>query len=86
MKLTDKMRETLLEWGHPENEIEQIERATEVTTYERNGRTITEEDARRLLGTRVWLSGLSRSAFHWDAARIDRYGQTVSFDSRKLFC
>lgn len=86
MKLTDKMRETLREWGHPENEIEQIERATEVTTYERNGRTITEEDARRLLGTRVWLSGLSRSAFHWDAARIDRYGQTVSFDSRKLFC
>ena len=86
MKLTDKMRETLREWGHQENEIEQIERATEVTTYERNGRTISEDDARRLLGTRVWLSGLSRSAFHWDAARIDRYGQTVSFDSRKLFC
>lgn len=85
MKLTEMMRKTLREWGHPENEIDQIERATEVTTYERNGRDISEEDARRLLGTRVWLSGLSRSAFHWDAARIDRYGQTVSFDSRKLF-
>ena len=85
MKLTEMMRETLREWGYLENDIKQIERATEVTTYERNGRELSEEDARRLLGTRAWLSGLSRSAFHWDAARIDRYGQTVSFDSRKLF-
>lgn len=85
MKLTEMMIKTLREWGHPEKEIEQIERATAVTTYERNGRTISEEEARRLLGTRVWLSGISRSAFHRSAARVDRCGQTVYLDSSGLF-
>lgn len=71
--------------GNKDEDIRQIERAIDVTTYERNGRILSTEDARRILGTTVWLSGLSRSAFHYTAARIDRYGQTVYFDSRKLF-
>ena len=85
MKRTEKMKETLRKWGHPEDELQQIERAIEVTTYERNGRYIQMDCARRLLGTDAWLSGLSRSAFHWTSARIDHYGQTIYFDSSRLF-
>ena len=85
MKLTDEMKMHLLSIGYQEGDLAQIERAGGVTTYEREGREISADNARRLLGTRAWLSGLGRSTFHWDAARIDRYGKVISFDSRKLY-
>ena len=85
MRLTDEMKKHLLSIGYRREDFAQIERAGDVTTYEREGREISADNARRLLGTKAWLSGLGRSAFHWDAARIDRYGKIISFDSRKLY-
>lgn len=85
MKLTEKEKTILKKWGHDESEIDQIQRAIDLTTYERDGVDITEEKAKWLLGTTEWLSGLSRSAFHWTSYRLDRYGKGISFDSSKLF-
>ena len=85
MKLTKNERTILAKWGHDESEIERIQWAAEFTNYERNGVGISEENAKRLLGTEKWLSGLSRSAFHWTSYRLDRYGKGISFDSSMLF-
>ena len=52
---------------------------------EEEGR-ISAEKASKLLGREAYLSGLSRSAFHWSASRdIGDSGNTVSFDSSSLF-
>ena len=85
MKLTEKEKAVLRGWGHPENEIAQIEKALAVTVFERRWVIISAEQAKRLCGTEKFLSGLSRSAFHWTSERKDRYGVSVSFDSSKLF-
>lgn len=85
MTLSESMKITLREWGHPENEINQIEQAAKVTTYKLNGHALSQGDARKKLGTRVWLSGLSRSAFHSTSVRRDQFGNEVFFDSSQLF-
>jgi hypothetical protein len=45
---------------------------------------ISQEKALEILGREEYLSGISRSAFHWSAVR-DNNGETVYFDSSKLF-
>lgn len=88
MKLNQSDKEILRSWNHTEQDIEQIERATNTknTTYSMNGRKITQTKAIEILGRKEYLSGISRSAFHWSAARKTLYGDNVvHFDSSKLF-
>lgn len=85
MKLTSKDKELLTEWGHREEDLNQIERATTKTTYETNGKKISVNEALDVLGRETYLSGISRSAFHWSSCRENEKGQMVYFDSSKLF-
>lgn len=68
MKLTKEDRQYLREICH-ENEaaIEQIERASQKTVYEYQGKRISEKRALEILGRKQLLSALDRSAFHWTA-------------------
>lgn len=85
MKLTKTDKELLIKWGHKEDDIKQIEKATTKTTYELNNEKISRERAIELLGREEYLSGISRSAFHWSSVRNTNNGETVYFDSSKLF-
>jgi hypothetical protein len=85
MKLTSQDQVLLIKYGHPKSDFRQIERALNKTTYETNGKKITREEAINILGTETYLSGISRSAFHWSAFRENEKGQGVYFNSSQLF-
>ncbi len=85
MKLNEKEIETLRKWKYSDKEIAQISLAAEVTRYERLKREFPEKKAKELLGTNIWLSGLARSAFHATAARIDKHGIPIYFDSCSMW-
>lgn len=87
MKLTKENKELLKSWGHPETDFEQIEEATKKTIYKINyEEKISRDKAIELLGRRTYLSGISRSAFHFTACRqVEGTNDVVSFDSSKLF-
>ena len=79
---------TLLSWEHPIEDFEQIEEATNVGKF-RNAtakRNITWQTARKKLGDREFLSGISRAAFHLDCSRYTEDGSTcIEFDFRNYF-
>lgn len=93
MILQTKDINTLKEWGYSNKDIKQIQEAIDVTEYTKHElvppykdvKKLTAAEAYRLLGNKQFLSGISRSAFHWSASReyCKKYG--VSFDSSKLF-
>ena len=94
MKLTTEELAALMDMRYPESDIRQIKEAalsknTKYTLYENNhvkGKCISAKKAIRLLGRRVWLTGLGRSAFHWSACRtVEGSQQFIIFDSRRLF-
>lgn len=85
MELSKTDKKVLRDWGHSKKDIEQIEVATSLTRYEYKGKLISDAKARRLLGDKEYLSGISRSAFHFSASRETPDGETVSFDSSALF-
>lgn len=94
MKLTEDDERILLEMGCPAEDIPQIRDAaltkfTRYTLYENEksaGKRIGEKEAIRLLGRKMWLSGLARSAFHYNAARnIGDSKGVIIIDSRRLF-
>ena len=88
MLMTKERKEILLGFGHPESDLPQIEEAMNcrVTHYTLNGKRISRKKAIDLLGEKVWLSGISRSAFHWTASRpIGNTNEYVCFDSSALF-
>jgi len=85
MKLTSEDKKVLKENGFKDEDMNQIERATIKTVYEMNGEKISQKKALEILGRKEYLSGISRSAFHWSAGRDNEKGETVSFDSSKLF-
>lgn len=93
MKLTEDDEKILLEMGCPAEDIPQIRDAaltkyTRYTLYENEksaGKRIGEKEAIRLLGRKMWLSGLERSAFHCSAARkIEGSEAFILFDSKRL--
>lgn len=84
MRLTKMQKEICKSWGYTDEDIEQIERAAEKTTYTHDGKRISRKKAIELLGERDFLSGLTRSAFHWSAGRGSD-GNYVSFDSFRFF-
>ena len=109
MKLTEEDKKQLRESGYTKRDFAQIERAMQKskTKYEAENlltgevKRISREEAIQILGREEWLSGISRSAFHWTATRDNMRGYfkpksadyvvtqkptyTVYFDSSNLF-
>ena len=76
MKLSEKDKKQLLDWGYNPEDMSVIENAInngmEFITLFPNGENrnhITAEGAKRLLGAKEFLSGASRSTFHSTAIR-----------------
>ena len=69
MKLTSEDKKLLLEWGHRKEDLNQIAKATTKTEYElyngSNHEKITLTEVLEILDREIYLSGISRSAFHW---------------------
>lgn len=86
MKLTENDKQILKKWGHPDADIPQIEEATGKTIYKLNFKErISAKRAIELLGRKEFLSGISRSAFHFTATRnIENTDDVVYFDSSAL--
>lgn len=89
MRITDEDVKILLAIGVPTEDIPQIKEAAKAkyTRYKltETGERITGAKAVELLGRRVYLSGLVRSAFHYTSERVGPTGVHVSFDSSALF-
>ena len=92
--LSEKDRVKLGRDGYSQADIEQIDRAIEMTDYRlfekdadisKKGRKISAKKARTLLGTEEFLSGIGRSTFHWTSARNLPDGREIFFDSSKQF-
>ena len=94
-KLTEKDKKLLKGWGYLDEDMAQIEEGANVGTitftYKKNKSVeheITPQKAIRIIGREQFLSGLSRSAFHWSAIRYvkdnDKNG-FVYFHMSKLF-
>lgn len=78
MEFNKKEKKQLLEWGYPESDIAHIEDAInggmEFITLFPNGKNknhITAEGAKKVLGTKEFLSGVGRSAFHSSCIRTN---------------
>ena len=85
-KLTPAELESIKDDDFTEKDIPQIEEAMRRTKYEYNGRKIKRSDAVRLLGRKIWLSGITRSAFHASAVRPTLDGKSfVYFDTSCIF-
>lgn len=90
-KLSEEDKKLLLEWGHLEEDISQIERALSKTSYTVTdigtgiSKNIGAEEAKDILGNKAFLSGISRSAFHYTSSRETDDGLVISFDSSSLF-
>ena len=70
VKLTEEDKKFLREMMYEdEKSINQIEKALDKTIFELDGKRITAEEARKILGDEDFLSGLDRSSFHVDAVR-----------------
>lgn len=84
--LTKTDKELLLDAGHKEEDLDQIQQAADKrkTTYTIDGKDATREEVIKLLGREKYLHGLSRSAFHYTASQ-KQDGKEVEFDSSKLF-
>lgn len=91
MKLTSDDKRLLRSWGHSDQDMEQISEAIRKTTYtaytagSTRGKRISADTAVEILGRKVFLSGIGRSAFHFDALRENDEHTEVIFDSHKLF-
>ena len=84
MKLTQADKALLLDMGHPESDLGQIEEATRRTLYEYDGMQINRDEAINLLGLWSYLAGIARSAFHWSAVQYTAEEKPVYFDSSSL--
>ena len=84
MLLSEDDKSYLKKNGTTKKDIEWIECALVMSTFKFRGRRISAEKAICLLGQENFLSGLSRSAFHWSAVRNTEDGERVMFDSSRL--
>ena len=85
MLLSEEHKRYLKKLGNTKKDVEWIECALVMSTFKFRGRRISAEKAIRLLGQENFLSGLSRSAFHWSAVRNTEDGERVMFDSSRLY-
>lgn len=80
MKLTEQDKLILRNWGYPESDMKQLQRAASWCKYEgENDERLVAKEVISILGRETWLSGISRAAFHYSATR-ENNGQTVYFD------
>lgn len=84
-RLTDEDKKILLSWGNREDELDQIELEANVCEYtqcykSKPDRKITRDEAIKLLGRKEFLSGIERTAFHWNCGR-ERGNRYVHFES-----
>lgn len=85
-KLTDKGNSILTKFGYPKEDLQQIERALKFVVLEDEERNkLTKEDAIKMLGEEVFLSGIGRAAFHYTAGRGDEGKNYVCFNCSKMF-
>lgn len=93
-RLTKEDKEILLNQGHIEDDFSQIERALnkldlKLSVNGKVAQKTTIKNAIEKLGQEVFLSGLSRAAFHWNCSReiTDISGNHLrfKFDASKLF-
>lgn len=89
--LTKEDKALLKRWGYPRQDQAQIEEAINRSTYKLEDssgeKVITKDKAIEVLGKETFLSGISRSAFHFTCSRNpeDNPKIRVSFDSSILF-
>ena len=90
--LTEEDRKELLSFGYREEDLPQIEEAANRSTYtvqDKDGndiRTVNVWETIEALGRETFLSGISRSAFHWTCGRENpETGVEIFFDSSILF-
>lgn len=86
MNLTKSDQDYLISLGHITNDLPQIEEAMReyMTTYTMGSKRITRQEAIEQLGRQKYLSGLSRSAFHYSAVQYTSNNIPIYFDSSKL--
>ena len=91
MKLTTQDISYIVnELGYDMKDIPQIKAALRKTQFTKdtphdNEIRISADSARKILGDRPFLSGISRSAFHWSAVRQKDDGTIIYFDSTPYF-
>ena len=81
MELNNKERKLLAEWGNNAEDIKAIEHAINngmEFISDNTNRHISAETAKRMLGTKEFLSGAERATFHASAGRENK-GKRVSF-------
>ena len=87
--LTKEDRELLQSMGYSRNDVIQINYVvTRVEIRRVDGNTpqaISSEDAKALLGQKLFLSGLGRSSFHYTATRTTPEGISVQLDATHVF-
>lgn len=85
-KLQKSDKEYLLSIGYLDRDLPQIEEAVGKTIYEtEEGKRVSHKEARRILGTERFLSGIGRSAFHFSSVRDGMDGTKIYFDSSRLY-
>lgn len=88
MKLTKKDKEILKSMGYVDWDLQQIEAASNDTSYRITGtdKTFSEEKALELLERKAFLSGLARSTFSGTSYRNELNGtRTIMIESRDFF-
>lgn len=85
MKLNKKQKDLILSWGYNKEDIPQIEDAIRRSTYTVDDKTTTSTEAIKILGEEDFLSGISRSAFHFTSCRESAAGTSVYFNSSVIF-
>ena len=83
--LTDDDKKTLLGWGYLEEDLEQIEMECNYCVFTQQFKNkpekeLTRDEVIKKLGRKRFLSGIGRTAFHWNCGR-DKGNIYVHFES-----
>lgn len=90
MKLTNQDKDFLASIGVPNSDFQQIEDAMDIkytsykiyNPYHIKYDKISRSQAIKILGREIYLSGLSRSAFHFTSHRKGKNGREVYFNTK----
>lgn len=89
MKMNAEDRQMLIKHGVPEQDFDQMVRASNVTVYKLNtgvkSETIKLHEVIDYIGRSAYWLAIARSAFHYTATCSIDNNTYISFDSSKLF-
>ena len=89
MKMNAEDRQMLIKHGVPEQDFDQMVRASNVTVYKLNtgvkSETIKLHEVIDYIGRSAYWLAIARSAFHYTTTYIIDDKAYISFDSSKLF-